>query len=85
MIKRENHCCSCAVPGYPCLGGSCPYVNVSVYYCDDCDSDTYAEYNIGGAHYCEKHLKEYLKEAFEELTISEQAEMLDISLERLED
>lgn len=37
MLKYEDHCCSCAVPGYPCLGSSCPYVNVPVYYCDECD------------------------------------------------
>ena len=85
MIKYENHCCDCAVPGYPCIGSSCPYVNVPVAYCDTCNNDIYAEYNIEGEHYCKKHAKEYLKEVFENLTISEQAEVLDISLKSLED
>lgn len=47
MIKYENHCCACAVPGILA--------------------------------------KEYLKEVFEDLTISEQAEVLDVLLKKLED
>lgn len=43
MIKYENECCDCAVPAYPCVGDSCPYINVPHYYCDECgvegDSD----------------------------------------------
>ena len=85
MIKYENHCCACAVPGYPCMENSCPYVNVSVAYCDECSNDTYAQYDIDGEHYCEEHAKEYLKEVFEDLTISEQAEVLDVLLKKLED
>lgn len=85
MIKYENHCCDCAVPGYPCIGDSCPHVNVPVCYCDICDDDNYAEYDIEGEHYCEEHAQEYLKEVFEDLTISEQAEALDITLKSLEE
>ena len=85
MIKYENHCCDCAVPGYPCIDSSCPYVNVPVAYCDECDNDTYAQYDIEGEHYCEDHAKKYLREVFEDLTVSEQAEVLDISLKNLED
>lgn len=85
MIKYENHCCGCAVPAYPCMGSLCPNVNVPVYYCDICDNDNYAEYSIEGEHYCENHAKEYLKENFEELTVLEQAEILNISLKSLED
>lgn len=85
MIKYENHCCGCAVPAYPCIGSSCPNVNVPVYYCDVCDNGNYAEYDIEGGHYCENHAKEYLKENFEELTVLEQAEILNISLKSLED
>lgn len=36
MIRYENHCCDCAVPGYPCIGNNCPYINVETYYCDVC-------------------------------------------------
>lgn len=85
MIRYENHCCGCAVPGYPCMGSSCPNVNVPTYYCDDCNDDTYAEYDIEGGHYCEEHAMKYLKESFEELTMLEQAEKLDILLKSLED
>lgn len=85
MIRYENHCCDCAVPAYPCIGNSCPRVNVPVYYCDCCNNDTYAKYDIEGEHYCEDCAKEYLKEVFEDLTISEQAEVLDITLKSLED
>lgn len=37
MMRYENHCCGCAVPGYPCEGDSCSRRNVPVYYCDKCD------------------------------------------------
>jgi hypothetical protein len=68
------------------MGSSCPYVNVPVAYCDTCnDDDTYAEYNIDGEHYCEECAKKYIKEVFEDLTILEQAEILDVSLKSLED
>ena len=85
MIKYENHCCDCAVPAYPCIGDGCPNMNVPVYYCDFCDNDTCAEYDIEGEHYCEDCAKGYIKEAFDELLLSEQAELLDISLKSLEE
>ena len=84
MIKYENHCCGCAVPAYPCIGNACPNINVPVYYCDICDNDTYAEYDIEGGHYCEDCARGYIKEVFDELTLSKQAELLDISLKFLE-
>lgn len=37
MVRTENHCWHCAVPGYPCQGNACPNRNVKVYYCDKCD------------------------------------------------
>ena len=67
------------------MGSSCPYVNVPVYYCDICDNDIYAEYEIDEEHYCEKHAKEYLEESFNYLTILEQAEILDVPLKSLGD
>lgn len=85
MIKYENHCCDCAVPGYPCIGSSCPYVNVPVYYCDICDNDTYAICDIDGTHYCQYHAQDYVKEIFDNLTIFEKAEVLDISCKELEE
>ena len=84
MIRYENRCCDCAVPGYPCLGNLCPYVNVPVYYCDICDCDAYAEYEINGEHYCGDCAKNYIKEYFEDLSLSEQAERLGIIFKRME-
>ena len=37
MKRIEDHCCGCAVPGYPCLGPICPRRHVEVTYCDRCD------------------------------------------------
>lgn len=85
MIRYENHCCDCAVPGYPCEGDACPNINVLVYYCDICSNDSPAEYIFEDEHYCEECATEYLKEVFESLTVLEQAEKLNISLQRLED
>ena len=85
MIKYENQCCDCAVPGYPCEGSSCPYLSVPVYYCDTCNNDTYAEYEVEGEHYCREHAKEYLKDAFEDLALLEQAKTLNILLRSLEE
>lgn len=84
MIKYENHCCDCAVPGYPCMGSSCPNINVPVYYCDFCSGDIYAEYDIEGEHYCEECAKKYVKDVFDDLTLSEQAELLEIDMKSLE-
>ena len=40
MAKRyEDECCDCAVPGYPCLGSSCPNRNVPHYFCDACEDE----------------------------------------------
>lgn len=85
MVRYENHCCECAVPGYPCMGSSCPNVNVPVYYCDICNDDTHAMCDIEGEHYCEKHAKDYLRHIFESLTVEEKAEVLDVLMESLED
>lgn len=38
-VRYENHCCDCAVPGYPCLGSSCPNRRVEVHYCDRCGEE----------------------------------------------
>jgi hypothetical protein len=55
-----------------------------VYYCDICEDGTCAEYSIDGEHYCEDCAKVYLKETFEDLTLLEQAEALNIDMKSLE-
>jgi hypothetical protein len=44
VIKTENECVSC---GLPCLGSSCPYRNVTRYYCDECGEETELYYYDG--------------------------------------
>lgn len=75
MKKIENHCVDC---GLPCLGSSCSYVNVPVYYCDICEVN-YADYHMDGEDYCSDCAKERLQEMFDEMTISEKVKALHIS------
>ena len=62
MKKTENHCCGCAVPGYPCR--DCGLKRVEVYYCDKCkeeiDDDVYESDGEELCEYC--LLKKYRKE-----------------------
>lgn len=66
MVRYENHCCNCAVGGYPCLGSRCPRVRVKVVYCDFCGKvidDDYKVNKIDGQDACSAC---YEKEEFEE-------------------
>lgn len=59
MFKIEDQCCGCAVPGYPCLGPTCPNRNVKVYYCDKCGEELGDEiYEVDGEELCEGCLKD---------------------------
>lgn len=40
MVRLENDCCDCAVPGYPCRGSSCGLRSNPHYYCDECEEET---------------------------------------------
>jgi hypothetical protein len=62
-VKRiENHCCDCAVPGYPCLGSACPNTRVVVYYCDKCRFEIDDEiYEVDGEELCEECLKDMFR------------------------
>ena len=55
MVKIENHCCNCAVPGYPCKGSHCPNRKVEVHYCDRCGAelDPLDIHDDGGYEYCD--------------------------------
>lgn len=57
MLRIENHCCDCAVPGYPCRGTSCSLRSVKVHYCDHCDSEIEEIYVVDGEDLCEECLK----------------------------
>ena len=52
MVTYENECCDCAVPGYPCLGSSCPNLHVKRYYCDECGDDVEKLYRFDGEELC---------------------------------
>lgn len=58
-VKIENDCCDCAVPGYPCLGSSCPLRTVGHYYCDKCGEELSKNhvYYYEGEDVCEDCLK----------------------------
>lgn len=58
MVKYENHCCDCAVPGYPCRGDACPLRKVEVFYCDRCGEELEKIYEAYDMDLCEDCLKE---------------------------
>ena len=65
MVKRENHCCDCAAPGYPCRGSACPLVDVEVYYCDKCGDELDEIYDVDGMELCEYCLKKEFRREYD--------------------
>ena len=61
MIRYENECCGCAVPGYPCMGSACPNINVKHLYCDKCKADCEELYDYDGEELCEDCLLDSFK------------------------
>jgi hypothetical protein len=53
-LVYEDHCCDCAVPGYPCRGSSCPNRRVEVHYCDVCGEQLDDIYEVDGDELCEE-------------------------------
>ena len=82
MMIREDHCVGCPKE-MGCIGSAGMYKDVPVYYCDNCDGDVYADYRIDGIDMCEECAEKYLNDAFEDNTIIEKAEILDIEIERI--
>lgn len=56
MTRIENHCCNCAVPGYPCRGDACPLRRVLVSYCDKCGCELEDIYDVDDEELCEECL-----------------------------
>ena len=52
MVTYENECFDCAVPGYPCIGDSCPNRHVKRYYCDECKDYVEKLYRFDGEELC---------------------------------
>lgn len=75
MIKIENDCVGCP-PEIGCMGSACPYRNVKTTVCDNCGK--YAEYNIDGEDFCSECLEEHLKILFNEFSLYEKLDMLNI-------
>ena len=62
MVQYEDRCCGCAVPGYPCLGSSCPNRNVPIYHCDKCGDEIDGDiYDVDGEELCEECLKDMFR------------------------
>lgn len=59
--RIENHCCDCAVPGYPCQGEHCSRRRVKVHYCDRCDAELGEVYDVDGEELCEECLKDMFR------------------------
>ena len=58
MMRYENQCCDCSVPGYPCRGVDCDLRHVPVYYCDKCKEEIPEDvYEVDGKEICEYCLK----------------------------
>lgn len=58
MVRIENHCCDCAVPGYPCRGSSCPNRHVEVHYCDECGCELDDIYDVDDKELCDDCLRD---------------------------
>ena len=54
----ENDCVGCP-SGMPCLGSSCPYMNVTHFYCDEC-KDEAPLYEYDGEELCIECIKNRL-------------------------
>lgn len=79
MKIKENQCVDCELR---CIYESCPYYSVTQYVCDKCEHES-AAYRIAGEDYCEDCAISFLQEEFDELTIAEKAELLDVYIEKI--
>ena len=52
MKKIENGCVGCPTE-MGCLGNSCKYRNIVVFYCDECGEETDTLYRYNGYELCQ--------------------------------
>lgn len=52
MVLIQNDCCSCASPGFPCIGERCELLHVPHYYCDNCEEEVDELYWFDGRQLC---------------------------------
>lgn len=74
MVKYEDMCVGCPTE-MGCLGKSCPYMGVPVYYCDTCGNEN-AEFHYEGEDICE----ECLDKEISRLWATQTAEQKSVSL-----
>ena len=70
MKNTENECVSC---GLPCRGNSCPYRNVTRFYCDYCGEEGKL-YHYEGKELCKECL---IEEVLEECEIVKGSDCYD--------
>lgn len=73
MIVTKDYCVDCDLP---CLGHSCPNKNVLIRKCDFCEESAIVA--IDGNDMCETCAQEYVKNLFNELSLSEALKLLSI-------
>ena len=72
MKKIENHCVCCEV----CY--NCGRDKLKVLVCDECKDD--AKYSTSEGDFCEDCFWEMLNNIWEDLTLEEKAELLEIKI-----
>lgn len=70
MKKYRNECVGCKDLGLPCMGKSCPNINVIRHYCDGCGEEEKLYYFDNG-EYCESCV---LDKIFDTLDVVEGSE-----------
>lgn len=74
MIKYEDFCVGCP-PEMGCLGKSCVYMDVPVYYCDTCHCEN-AEYQYENEEICEECLIKKINLEWSVKSVEEKANLL---------
>lgn len=76
--KTESKCVDCQLP---CLKQGCPYYQVEVAYCDNCNSE--ADYEVDGEDLCKDCTESLLNECFNDLSIEERAKLVDVDIRKI--
>lgn len=77
MIKNESFCVDC---GLPCIGDLCSNKNSAVCYCDECKTNV-GEFRIDEKDLCSSCARSYLQDLFNDLSIEEEASVLEKEVE----
>lgn len=83
MIRYESDCVGCPTE-MGCLGSACPYQNIEVHDCDECGAKDSAKYEMDNTEFCEKCAEEWLQNIFDQYSVTEKAEALDVDIKTIE-